>query len=214
MADNYDTISYDKAHGRVITRVYDADHGWLGAECGTQVPESNMLFNFVVKFHNFEVKFGPNYGTKTFVILDPYGDDLLAGDSLNRKLFGNTDHRTTVGIDLQDGKIYHVAFGEEGPEDNRRVVMVYFAHVPGADREGQLTIPEEYIKHLPELRTKKRPFQWFLDERATISFIEQEVGFSSLREALSLELRFDDFSLQLAPLGSEETLTRTVSLWK
>lgn len=59
-------ISAFDTHGKVITKVFDADRGWQEYASKSKIPRSGFLMNYDLRF-----------GNRTILLLDNYGNDFM-----------------------------------------------------------------------------------------------------------------------------------------
>jgi len=195
-------ISVWDAHGRRISRVYDADLFYKTHRCRTTTPSKDKLFNFNLTF-----------GGKTLLVLDNYGAEHLPKEIEKRMLQGCTtdnDPRTgvTLGIDRKTGDIFLVGFGREGRET---IAIVWNIDTHRGSNE-RLVVPKELLRSQTTLNTlmsKKRPFYLTLDVHGLFAFIEREIGYQELEKYLTVGLNLDPQTVEISETGH-----RKVGSWK
>lgn len=178
------TIHHSDARGLTLTTVYLCDEAWKALPTNTIVPDSSKLFNFDVK-----AKAGKT--TRTFLVLDNYGDEVLPRDVLKRLL-----HMDMLGynlaIDRSDGILYTAQFLSEKP--NISLAVARLTH--GRNLEP-MQVPRKFLKRIDELKNKKRPYYVSCWEPSVWAFLEKEEGFACLRESLLVDLHFDQRRVQV-----------------
>ena len=175
-------IQLRKTEGRILTQIHFADERWSSYSCSAKIPGSKFLFNF-------EFTVGRGKKARTFLVLDPYGDERLPSRVVDR-FFGQGTSKDgfTLAIEKGTGFIYRVHFMTE-----KRKVTAVVAKLG----ESPFELPETYRKRVDELRNKKRPFHISCPDYLLWSFIEREASFNDLQTSLVVELQFDGYRLQL-----------------
>ncbi len=197
-----------KAHGRKVTVVHDAGHGWKPYPSKTVVPDSMKLLNFDLVFGKVEHHKGlPPHKVdrrRTILCLDNYGNEIMCSKVFKNVFNGCDIFDFLLGIDRESGEILSVSFLETEEGD---LVAAYSPIVLGLSTG--IFIPSEYRNRLDELKCKKRPWFVTLPDRALFHFIERHYGYCNLEEAILVDLEFDGYRVQVG-----QNMWREVSNWK
>jgi hypothetical protein len=188
-------ISPHDATGKLITKVYDIDAGWVAHKANTGVPGSGFLFNFDLSFNG-----------RTLLVLDNYGAERLS-DEMSKRLLENctTDNNPetgiTLGVDRKTGAIFAVAFAVEKRKTIALVLQI--------DALENLRVPKDFLPRLDELKSCKRPFWITITEFGFYAFHDREIGYREL-EREHVVVGFDFRPLNLEIMNDSY---RTVGTW-
>lgn len=191
------------ADGQQIAKVVMTPHQHEGVAVRVMAPDNRQLFNFWVKGGRGEKKID-------FLVLDPYGDEILS-DEIRERVFGSSDKRWTLAIDRQTGEL-HIASLYECPTMFKGVqtsthLELWLSRFCAQSHEGYV-IPPAWLTRLDELKSKKRPFRISVRDFALIELLDREIGFNSLAENMVVSFDFHGESLDVA-----SGQYRTTSKW-
>lgn len=161
-----------KVEGRLLKTVFDCGAGWKETAVDTRVPDGSKLFNFDIP-----------YGDTTLLVLDPYGDEDMAGQpKMLQRVAQHPVEGGTIAIDRKSGQVYHTGFYRTQPKGSAAMGIWAF--------EGGYRVPKRYLRRLDELKSQKRPFSLSVLPSALMLFIDREYGFEDLRKTLTVTLWF------------------------
>jgi hypothetical protein len=185
--------------------------GWTKQSCGITAPDSGHLFNFNVPVPGpderavdaipQEIRFRKDFPTKfpksdAILVLDDYGDEVMPTQIRHRVLHSKSG-RETIGIQRSTGEILRVGFivemSEKKPKRELSYGMTYWSF------DKPLFVPVSWWDRLDELKSEKRPYAYTLRADLLMAFITRYVGYETLQEDLSVELRFRGSALLVTP---------------
>jgi hypothetical protein len=176
--------------------VYDETGGdYAFFKAGIETPSKRKLFNFDIIVSN-----------RSWLILDPYGNDFIPS-KLNNRVLGLKNY--TLGIDKKSGVIYFVAFTHFIDKRKRLSSDAPVRDVILHLYNSNLIVPDIFINKLDNLKDKKRPFYLSFRSFALMNFIDREIGFSDLKEEMIITLQFENESLEIT-----KEAYRTSTKWK
>ncbi len=155
----------------------------------TTVPKGK-LFNFDLKAEG-----------RTWLILDPYGDELLSSE-MSLRATGVESLSFCLAIDREDGVLYRAHFGQD-----KRTNYVRLSRM-------DLWLPKSYLGRLDELKSCKRPFYLTFTDRTFADFIEREIGYQDLHYRVVVDLDFRPLRLQVTGSHGGSHGYREVSNWR
>jgi hypothetical protein len=187
-------IHFGKAEGKVIRKVYDADHQWKSYKCAVKFPGSDRMPTFDMRF-----------GDRRILVLDNYGNDFVHGD-IEERLVGveSSNHGWLLGIDRASGEVYTVIFYLE----KGQVVAVFSSFLQG----GKTKVPKRYLGHLDNLKSKKRPWMITWNHQSWLDFHGRESGWSEFISAAVVSLEIFPLKDRFLELWGDSH--RVVSCWK
>ena len=135
----------------------------------------------------------PKRATRTFLVLDDYGNEYLPSN-MEERLLGSEPY--SVAVDKETGVLYLVTFKPiklETDTGHDVESYTYAAFLNGfpAYEEDSWKVPAEYLSRLDELKSHKRPFRIVIDNYWLLRFCEREASFGDLQEQLVVDLEFD-----------------------
>jgi hypothetical protein len=139
-------------------------------------------------------------------VLDPYGDETLLGETRDR-IFGEGSSRSILVIDRVTWILHLGSFMVEKKVGLSLVISSVLSM--GSIRRENYRVPKTYLERLDELLSMKRPYDITVRDRALVSFIDQDIGFSSLPDEVVIKLQFSKFTVEV--WGDSH---REVSDWK
>jgi hypothetical protein len=174
--------------GKRIHAVIDLDHGWKATPCKAVVPTNHKLFNFDLVA-----------GEKTYLVLDPYGNEYF-NEELTDQILGGGAYKGgyTIAIDKAVGDIFIACFLEGVKKRN------YMGIYKVPSRDASCRVPKKYLKGLDTLKSRKRPFQLSIAEFSLYSFIYRQTGYSDLAGCVIVQLELEPRWLEVWGRSSRE----------
>lgn len=169
------------AQGQHITRLYS--WMWERHVVDITVPDELHLFNFVIEGDGVNL-----------LVLDNYGDDTLP-DGIQKRVFGMDYGEYTVAVDRATGELHIITLIED---EDGTLAFVSSPWMNPSWAEGErYRIPRRWVKRLDELLYKKRPYLCHVDPYVLQNFIDQQVGYNQVTEAIVFTFNFDGYSIEV-----------------
>ncbi len=183
--------------GKRIQAVYG--HNWVAIPCKTVAPDSKHMLTFDL-----------TAGRKTYLVLDPYGDERIPQEIRDRIFC--PEPAFTIAIDRKDGRIYGAHAIRE-----KKGLAVFLSPLCSYAGAPQHVVPAEWVAKLEEVKSQKRPFALTIDPVLLMHFIRQESSYQDLRMGIHVNLHFQEGALEVCPSrGSVDLPTpvyREVGYW-
>jgi len=210
--DDYeDPIDPSEICGRRIAEVVVICGGYrFESECIAPDEEHSNTFDLSCEFVESLGVSEPKRKSKTFLVLDNYGNDMIP-NRLENRIINETPY--TIAIDRDSGVIHTIIFRpiKMQTDDLRSVssnmVAAFIFGFP-ADEE-EYGVPTEYLGKLDELKHQTRPFRIDVDSFCLMEFCEREKSYDDLQQSVIVDLRFNKKTLNICPEWWRET-----SVWK
>lgn len=182
-------ISQTNMAGKSIHRVVIFDN-YAEFPCNGLIiaPHRQKLFNFDVIVKD-----------RSFLILDNYGNESIP-QTITRRVIG-LKLGYNLAICRTSGICYAAVFEKEGD-------VTQLCCYPLGDG-GWYKVPSAFLSKLDELKNEKRPFDISLTARALLQFVDKEIGYQDLSDELVVQLRFDNFTLEVM-----KNQYRTTTCWE
>lgn len=177
----FDLFPLNKADGRLITEVHDADDHFRLYKVKVRVPGPSKLMTFDLKF-----------GTRHLLCLDPYGKDTLSDNQwIERRLVGPdlVKHGWLLAVDLNSGELFVVSI-----QRNRKRVFAAVLHRFMNDRMERPDmlhrVPKRYLKpeNIESLRSAKRPWDISFTAEALTAFHSRHYNWTELLQHSVVQL--------------------------
>ncbi len=197
MVTEHKNLPIRAIEGKRIHAVYDMR--WKAMPCKITAPDSKKLLNFEV-----------TAGSKTFLVLDPYGDEHVPQE-LRKQVFGETES-FSIAIDRESGQIFQAHAILE-----KNKTALFLCPLCTYSGEAPHLLPAAWLPLLDELKSMKRPFALTFDPQMLMSYIIRESSLQDLRMAIHVRLHFNKNALEVTPaLGSGKSpspMYREVGFW-
>jgi len=184
-------IPINDARGLTISRIVTVEDDWIEHPATLMLPPSDRFFTFDVEV-----------GGRHWLVLDPYGNDFLTPEFVERLLrYSDTDDYT-IAIE-KTGHLFTTHVDKDA--ENTDLVLCGITNNSFLHGQPRLRIPDSYVARLDELHSKKRPYSITVESNSLISFIDREIGFGDLIEDLIFSFNFDGMRLEVWGESFRET---------
>jgi hypothetical protein len=160
-------ISAYKTHGKVVTKVFDADRGWKEYASKSKIPGSGFLMNYDLRF-----------GHQVILLLDNYGNDYMPADVEDRLIGKDFRGQWLLGIDRATGEIFRFVFYTV--KGNLIAVFSRF--------ESNPKVPKKYLKLLDNLKSCKRPWDCLWKHSSWLAFWNRDMAWDDFISTMVIRL--------------------------
>ena len=160
-------ISVFKTHGRVITKVFDAERGWKEYLSKSKIPGSGFLMNYDLRF-----------GNRTILLLDNYGNDFMPTEVEERLVGKDFRGRWLLGVDRATGEILRFVFYTV----KGKLITVFCRF------ESNPKVPKKYLKLLDNLKSCKRPWDCQWKHSSWLAFWNREMTWTDFISDMVIRL--------------------------
>ena len=174
--------------GDTLYHVIFPDDGWEHLPATVEVPTDEHLFSFRIYTQG-----------RSFLVLDPYGDEEMPDDA-HRRLLGGPRCSHPLVIDRDTGEVWQASFGtwvDRGSDGSFHSGLERERSVSLREMPDDVRLPKELLPRLHELESSKRPFRWNVHPGTLWDFLEHEVGWTDLEKNLLLELDLRPYGVQV-----------------
>lgn len=134
--------------------------------CHQKTPLENKIFSFKIDGTNF-------------LILDPYGDDVIP-TKIKKNIFDSNINKMFAVLDIKSGQVYTGSLLKEA----EKCALLWLFETP-------LIIPQKYLKNiLRDIEYKKRPYRFGISEIGLYNFFERLIGYNDLKNNIFIEFYY------------------------
>lgn len=183
-------ISAFDTHGKVITKVFDADRGWQEFTSKSKIPGSGFLMNYDLRF-----------GNRVILLLDNYGNDFMPTEVEERLIGKDFQRQWLLGIDRATGEILRFVFYTV----KGKLIAVFCRF------EWNPKVPKKYLKHLDNLKSCKRPWDCLWKHSSWLALWDRNMSWDDFISTMVIRLELFRSPRKFLEIWGDSS--RVVSEW-